>query len=662
MPEKARRATDLILQFAVIPFLCLSFELTIKAQSSLRNYAVEVSASVQLSPPQIVLNWLSDPKASSYTIQRRSRFEAGWSSGISLPGGANSHADSAVAVGTEYEYRVTKLTPDYVGYGYVYSGIEAPLKDYRGKALLLVDETHANDLSLELMRLEQDLAGDGWTVLRRDVSRSASVSSVKSFIKAEYQADPGNLRTVFLLGHVPVPYAGDIYPDGHTNHQGAWPADVFYADMDGLWTDSSVNSTKAERRENWNIPGDGKFDQGVLPSDAELEIGRVDLSDMTAFANKQPSRSEKDLLRQYLNKNHNFRHRQFNVERRGLIVDHFGLRGADPVVTSGWRNFAPFFGANNVFQVAVSNYLAATTSGSYLWAYGAGGGSYYYSAGVATADDFALNDVRVVFGMFLGSYYGDWNNESNFLRAFLGSSGYSLVALYAGFPHWFCHHMALGETIGYSTKLTQNNGTRGLYPPFGQGAREVHIALLGDPTLRMHPVIPPSDLTATSDARGVTLRWTASHDSGLRGHHVYRATSSRGPFARRTDAPLASNVFIDAPPAGTYVYMIRAIKLEQSASGTYLNPSQGTFVSIAAGTTTPAPSTPVALTGQKASDGIFYLRLTGPTDAKFVVDVSIDLMNWSVLLTDRFERGERQVSDSGARQAPWRFYRSRLVP
>src|SRR5437762_840004 len=133
-------------------------------------------------------------------------------------------------------------------------------------------------LATELTRLQQDLTGDGWTVIRKDVSRTATVASVKSLIKAEYDADRANVKAVFLFGHVPVPRSGDINPDGHDNHKGAWAADTYYADMDGAWTDSTVNDTSAERADNYNTPGDGRFDQSEIPSDLELAVGRVDLS------------------------------------------------------------------------------------------------------------------------------------------------------------------------------------------------------------------------------------------------------------------------------------------------------------------------------------------------------------------------------------------------
>src|SRR6185436_8869270 len=114
-----------------------------------------------------------------------------------------------------------------------------------------------------------------------------------------------------------------------------------------------------------------------------------------------------------------------------------------------------------------------------------GGGGYYTCNGVGSSDDFSTNDIQSVFTMFFGSYFGDWDNESDFLRAPLGSTTYGLTAAWAGRPHWFFHHMGLGETIGYSTRLSQNNN--GLYSPVSSGSRQVHIALMGDPTLRMHP-------------------------------------------------------------------------------------------------------------------------------------------------------------------------------
>src|SRR5690606_147611 len=141
--------------------------------------------------------------------------------------------------------------------------------------------------------------------------------------------------------------------------------------------------------------------------------------------------------------------------------------------SSGWRNFASMFGAEKVTAVPGWQYFPTVGSSGYLWSYGTGGGGYYTCNGVGGSDDFANVEVQTVFTMFLGSYFGDWDNESNFLRAPLGS-GKALTTSWAGRPHWFYHHMALGEPIGYSTTLSQNNGYGGLYEGQNWGTRQVH--------------------------------------------------------------------------------------------------------------------------------------------------------------------------------------------
>ncbi len=541
-------------------------------------YAVQVSATVQASPAQITLTWPVDSNAQSYTIYRKSPTASSWSQIASLSGSTGSYTDTGVAAGQTYEYQVSSSTAwNYSGYGYVLSGINAPLVEYRGKVLLIVDSTYASDLASELSRLQQDLVGDGWTVVRKDVSRSDSPQNIKNLIKNEYNADPQNVKSVFLFGHVPVPYSGNFNPDGHPDHQGAWAADVYYGDIDGNWTDSSTYSGGATRTENKNAPGDGKFDQSDLPSNVDLEVGRVDLAKMTAIANTS-GLTEKELLRQYLNKDHNFRHNLITAQRRGLICDNFGEKDGEAFSASGYRAFSAMFGANNVTLVGQDQYFPTLGSQDYLWSYGCGGGSYTTCYGVGSTEDFGRTDIKSMFTMLFGSYFGDWDSESNFLRGPLASKTYGLAAVWAGRPHWFVHPMALGETIGASAKRSQNNGS--IYSKQNYGSRGVHVALMGDPTLRMHPVAPPANVTLN----GSTVSWGASSDSSVQGYHVYRATSAAGPFTRVTSSPVTSTSYNDSTvSAGAYTYMVRAIKLERSGSGTYTNASQGIFVN---GTTT----------------------------------------------------------------------------
>lgn len=583
-------------------YMLLSLVLSLPAfgQRQARDFAVEASAQVQASPARITLTW-PGVSANSYTIFRKGLNDGNWSQIGTAPGNATSFADNNVSVGNAYEYKIVR-TGDVTAYGFLYSGINVNPIENRGKVLLVVDSSHASALSTELEQLKRNLIGDGWQVARIDVSRDASPVTVKNQIKSVYDADRNNLRSVFLFGRIPVAYSGNIKPDNHDNHEGAWPADAYYGEMDMTWTDSQVNNTIAERSVNHNVPGDGKFDQGHLTSDVDLEVGRVDMWNLTAFINNPPSRNERDLLRQYLNKNHNFRHRAWTVPRRGLLYDSFGSdKGYDPVANSAWRNYAAMFGAGTTTEVGQWQFLPTLKDQAYLWSYSAGGGQYFTMNGIGDVNAFATNDIRAVFTMHMGSYFGDWNNEHNWMRSILGSTTYTLTASYGGYPHNFYQHMALGETIGLGIRRSLNNSTH-LYGVTNDGTRQVHLALMGDPTLRMHPVIPARNLQVSSSAN---VTWQTSSDSDLQGYYVYRSASTDGPFTRISSSPVSGTSYQDNPPsAGTYTYMVRALKLERSPSGTYFNLSQGIFATASVsggGPVETAPAAPNGLSAQAVS-------------------------------------------------------------
>jgi hypothetical protein len=560
------------------------------------EYSVQASASVQSSPPQITLSWPQDHfiLPDSYTIYRKRPTDTSWGTGVTIAGTATSYPDSNVAVGIPYEYQIVKVTSQYAGYGYVCSGIEVPMADSRGKLLLVAENTCAVNLTNELARLLQDLAGDGWTVVRLDVNRNDSVVSVKNLIKAQYDADPNHVNCVFLFGHVPVPYSGNIAPDGHAPaHQGAWPCDGFYGDMDGAWSDNSVNVTGQYDPRNTNVPGDGKYDQNSFPAPLKLMVGRVDLANMPGVlwnGGLSTFPSELELLRNYLNKDHNFRTKQFDLPRRGIVGDFFGVRSGEAFAASGWRNFSAFFGAGNVTTTPnTGTWIPALHTNAYLWAYGCGAGSFTSIAGLGNSDrhhdlltrEMRTNDLQAAFTLLFGSWLGDWDSEDNIMRGVLALPNNGLTCAWSGRPHWYLHPMALGMPIGYCARLTQNNGPGGRYQnQLNSGAGQIHIALMGDPTLRMHVVAPPSDLAATTNGGAIALRWAASTDSVL-GYHVYRASGSDGGFTRLTTSPVTGTTYTDASPTGTADYMVRAVKLETSASGTYYNPSQAAFLAPA---------------------------------------------------------------------------------
>lgn len=497
-------------------------------------------------------------------IYKRKYNETTWTSiGIKT----SPFIDTNIVLGEIYEY---KLVNSLGGTGYIYSGIEIPLTEYRGSLVLLIDDKHINPLKDELRTLEKDLIGDGWKVIRHDVSRSSNTSSIKELIRADY-INNQDLKGIFILGHVPIPYSGYLNPDGHMDHAGAWASDMFYADVtNDIWTDNSINSIGATRPENWNIPGDGKYDTtcvdglGFCSNKLELFVSRVDLYNMPSF-----SKNETELLRQYLNKSHNFKNAILKVSKRALLEDNF-LGYAEGFSQSGWR-LSGLVGKNNVSAVDFSELV----NNDYLWAYGCGPGTYTSAGGIASTSSFSSSTYKGIFYMLFGSYFGDWDSTDNFLKSPLANPDYGLTNAWAGRPNWYFQRMGIGEPIGYSF-LDSYKSSSTLYTDGGNKGY-VHISLLGDPTLRMDYISPVKNLKSVVSLNKVNLTWNASNDSII-GYQVFYSESYNNTFNKIPNI-ITNNYFID-DYRGDGIYMVKAIALTTGSSGSYFNPSIGIFSEV----------------------------------------------------------------------------------
>jgi hypothetical protein len=586
------------------------------AQTSSERASVQLWATVQTSPARITLNWTTLPSTSSITVFRKTIDANAWGSAYAtVTASATQFQDNAVQVGTLYEYRVVRVAGGVTGNGYVATGIEVPAVDSRGKMILLVDNTMAAPLASELQQLQNDLVADGWTVLRSDVSRTASVQSVRNTITSLYNSDPTNVKALFLFGHIPVPYSGNQAPDGHGEHTGAWPCDGYYGELTGTWTDNSINNSNAQRVENRNVPGDGKFDQSQFPSDLELQVGRVDLSDMPAFG-----QNETELLRTYLNKLHAFKMKWFTPQERGIIFDNLQWVSA-PMAASGWRAMAPLVGPTNITAPYPYGdpFHTFVNGQSYLWTYSSGGGLQAYvgstltfngANNIATTEQYASGvQMNGVFNMSFGSYFGDWDNVNNFLRAPL-ASGQALTNCWAAIPAWYFHHMGMGLNIGYSTWRTMNNAS--LYLPLTDGWQgsigRGHLGLMGDPSLRMHMTAPPSNLTITNVGGSAVFAWNASSES-VQGYHLYAIDPTSGTPTRITTTPLTSTSYQPGtiPFVAGRQYMVRAVRLRVTQSGSYFDLSLGAIGTAAGSGSTTVDCQGVAggsaLPGATCNDG-----------------------------------------------------------
>jgi hypothetical protein len=541
------------------------------AQDAAHEWAVQLSVTVTESPASVTLNWPSNTAAgTTYNIFRKEKGTTGWGPSIgSVPSSTLTYTDDTPLVGVSYEYLVQKVSGTLNSWGYVNAGIKTELPANRGYILIIVDNTFSTNLSTEINQLSTDLYNDGWMPKVIEVSPTDAVTDVKALIQTEYTT-LNNLKAVYLLGNVPVPYSGNIYPDGHTDHEGAWPADGYYGDLDGSWTDASINNTVATDPRNDNIPGDGKFDQSTFPSDLELEICRVDFNDLPVFSD-----SEEDLLRNYLDRAHDFKIGAY-VPQEKALYDQGGFTGmAEGFAQNGLRNFAPFIGDANIEEV---DYFTTLSSDSYLWSYGCGAGSYT-SAGALnngsnlTSSTLGSTPMNAVFTMLFGSYFGDWDKTNNLLRSAL-ANGKTLSISWAGRPAWQYHTMAQGDNLGYAAILSMNSGTDYVSLNSSEG---VHMAQFGDPSLRVYYLIPPTNLTVSNNGNVADLSWTASTDVSVEGYNVYRRQSN-SLWEKVNTSLITSTSYSDASlvSGGDWEYMVKSVKLKTNSSGTFYNESLGT--------------------------------------------------------------------------------------
>jgi len=600
-----------------------------------KDFSVMLGAEAQVAPPAITLTWEPVEFATAYKIYRKLKTASVWPPipAAQLTANDLSWTDEDVQETVEYEYRVqsaseTEITSGgktgpfkFAATGYIVAGVSLPPKDNFGTIIILIDETMRNALEKEINTLVEDLILEGWHPIKKYVPRvegfdGEKAKENKAFILKENGKYIDGISAVLILGRVAVPYTGNFAtdgsgpwpPDGHPDHGGAWPADMYYGFLDeSVFTDTKINNPVPTRDRNKNIPGDGKFDfdwMSLLNQKVNLMVGRVDFYNLPLF-----EETETELLRNYLNKNHAYRTGQIIVNPKGIISDNFPPRSfsyTECTGANGWRNFSALIGAEGVEISAKNEWLADLSADTYQFGFGCGAGSFSSISGVCNTAGYAGADaVNAVFLLHFGSYFGDWDSQNNVLRASLATMPSVLTCAWAGRPHWYLHHMGTGEPIGYSARLSINNWdtyTAGYYTTkpdqvqypanysYKIGNRQVHIALMGDPTLRMNVfhVDKPSMLSLTQpEIEGkVIINWTeppAGVNAGVNDpsengyyYNVYRSKFPNAGFTQINEDYISAAEFEDTDPiAGNIYYMVRAMRLDNTNSGSYSNIGQG---------------------------------------------------------------------------------------
>ncbi|MBX3745145.1 MAG: hypothetical protein KF833_07525 [Verrucomicrobiae bacterium] len=511
---------------------------------------------------------------------------------------ADTWEDRALEAGRLYEYQLwTNGRPSRLD---ATAGVGLPAVEDRGQVAVLVDETVAGDLDAELRRLERDLMADGWRVWRREVPRhddrewlanTNAIVRIRSMLQDAWRASGGELRCVYLIGHVAIPYAGMEAEDTHTgrgnNHLGAWPSDHYYGDMDGIWHDRMeypAHLAPPRFGITRNVPGDGKFDMAwVPPNEAgdtrlELAFGRVDFAGMPAFGRGRSA--EVALLRQYLDKAHRYRQGGMPFEPRAVVGAYFENYTDMAMLGSAYRTGSRLYGLDPAV-LGEGDLFALGDGRTAAWGFQSGAGAIdrirdNWPGMVTTARlTEPRHQARVAFSMLMGSWFGDWAaGENNLLRAIIASRDHGLATFWVRYAEWRFDPLARGGTLGDAQLETANRHL--VYRDPNRGTTRT-LTILGDPTLRLHVTAPPGRVRGQRRGESVELQWAASPDAA-EGYRVHRSMDPGGRGWERV-AELGRNerrFRDDAGPVGA-VYLVRAAQRMATASGSYTNLSQGMF-------------------------------------------------------------------------------------
>jgi hypothetical protein len=531
-------------------------------------------------------------------------------------------------LGQRYEYIVTN-TYSHTS-EYLLTAINGTPVEHRGAVILVVANDITNALNGDLETLHTNLVGDGWTVIRTNVpphddsswtNNTNAIVWIKNFITNAYYASPetNKAKAVILVGHVPVPHSGSASPDTHGYR--CLPADMYYGDVDGAWTDinppqpcwltfyctntlygstpdCSCGECDAVRHDN--LPGDGKWDQNRCPvngsgeSGYELYVGRIDCRNLTAFTDLDATLVETNLLRRYLRKNDRYRNGLTALVQKVVTGSYFHTNNQYAgVYQQGLRIGSRLFGsAPEVLINADPFYPSNPSTWAVMGGYGQahhieGYGSLFHAAIAGTnqpASDYTFiapnTEPQGGFYCLYGSCFVDHFYANNLLRSLvvagtnfnLGAmwfnGGWSGLGLYNQLEF---EEAPLGETVGSGFLRTLNDIKQDI------GYYNVYQAWIGDPTLRVQISLTPTSLVAVrTNATNVVLNWTGSAEPSQ--YYVYRSTNGLdGWFTRIAANPIGTTTYTETNAPSGALYMVRGLNVKSTASGSYTNLSQGIF-------------------------------------------------------------------------------------
>jgi len=520
-----------------------------------------------------------------------------------LPPGTSSWTDMNVETGDVWEYQVRRNTASSDAIGYTMASLHYDQSNYRGQMILLVADNILNAMPAKLEELKRDLTGDGWYVNDLIVHHAFgwdsrdTVITIKNQISEIYNNAPPDdkPKLLFILGHVPMPRSGlnGQAPDDHIQNAGARGADTYYTDIDGVFTDSETyNPGGLATPLAINLPGDFKWDQEFIPSELEMAFGRVDFADLTSV-----NESEIFLTELYLDRLHKYRHISPGWYMGAKSAFYFGYNNSND---GSYRSLVPLSGYDSVYQnqSVVPHPQWVQNNGPFA--------VYMQNQYQPSVSEWNTYGMDATFFSSDQSYWGFGDvpeaNQYSRIRALLALDTKCLVSVWTTMAINIFHQTGIGDPVGLACKQIMdhnliNQNLEKPEQPYDTPAfwNRMHFAFHGDPSLRFFQVYPPSEPAMTTDGQQISIQWQASPDIRVAGYHIYKSNTEFGIYNRITGNPVIETEFIDPGYQTGDWYMIRAVVLQETGSGIFINPSQGIFIE---GTIT-LPAQPGSIAGNQ---------------------------------------------------------------
>ncbi len=540
-------------------------------------------------------------------IERRFLGETQWTTLASEFTG-DRFVDKDVAAGLIYEYQFRSSLKDTleIYQNRITVAAQLPPIHNRGNLILIREEGIIDLLGDDYLQFKRDLEGDGWSISDIQAARHAEddwdanrweIDRIKKRIQSIVKRFPDGYPHVILnLGHVPIPrsglsaFDGHFFPTGGTGyHRGAWACDSYYGSLDeDYWKDDALYFHKAYSALQ-NVPHDGKWDADTLPRSMEIPVGRIDFwgldsffqADFTQIEDQDPKSLESFLLRQYLQKNHRYRHGLLEAKEQFTYLNGLSFMPQRSGIFRALNLSASFFGIEEGKAVAGRplyskvpiqfgyHEMRAFPAGIQLgWKYNQSTLTYSHT----TFDLLKLeNEPKVLFHLMFGSWFGDWNlTRENWLRALLATPNYGLISLY--FPKfWDLEKMGLGAP--FAVAMLEMGDLTDTY----RDAPRM-LSIMGDPTLRLNTLKPVSGLSISRSELENRLSWNPHSDLDLR-FYVYRKDDS-GEWNVLNPSSISQTSYTDLTSSPQSDYMVKTTKLQVTGSGSYHNLSQGIAIQI----------------------------------------------------------------------------------